>query len=44
MVVISSSLAVGGVASAFDDEGRPVGEGGASLQRAFTRFADDLAW
>ena len=44
MVVISSSLAVGGIASAFDDQGRPAGEGGAALERAFPRFADDLAW
>lgn len=44
MVVISSSLAVGGIASAFDAQGRPTGEGGAALERAFPRFADDLAW
>ena len=44
MVVVSSTLAVGGVAQAFDDAGRPAGEGGAALERAFPRFADDLAW
>ena len=44
MVVISSSLAVGGIGNAFDAEGNPSGEGGASLARAFPRFADDLAW
>ena len=44
MVVISSSLAVSGVACAFDDQGRPAGESGAALERAFPRFADDLAW
>lgn len=44
MVVISSSLAVGGVAAAFDDQGRPAGQGGAALVKAFPRFADDLAW
>ena len=44
MVVISSSLAVCGIAAAFDDEGRPAGEGGAALERAFPRFADDLSW
>ena len=44
MVVVSSTLAVGGVAAAFDGEGRPTGEGGAALERAFPRFADDLAW
>jgi len=44
MVVISSSLAVGGIGNSFDTEGNPSGEGGASLARAFPRFADDLAW
>jgi NAD(P)H-dependent FMN reductase len=44
MVVISSSLAVGGIGHALDDEAKPIGEGGASLARAFPRFADDLAW
>ena len=44
MVVISSTLAVGGIAQAFDAEGRPQGEGGAALDAAFPRFADDLAW
>jgi len=27
-----------------DAEGRPIGEMGGQLQRAFPRFADDLAW
>ena len=44
MVVVSSSLAVGGIGHAFDAEGNPAGDGGASLARAFPRFADDLAW
>ena len=44
MVVISSSLAVGGVAGAFDADGAPSGTGGAALDRSFPRFADDLAW
>jgi hypothetical protein len=44
MVVISSSLAVGGISHAFDAEGRPLGDGGAALEAAFPRFADDLAW
>ncbi|MGN6374615.1 MAG: NADPH-dependent FMN reductase [Sphingomonas sp.] len=44
MVVISSSLAVGGIGHALDDAATPVGEGGAALERAFPRFADDLAW
>ncbi|WP_085811081.1 NADPH-dependent FMN reductase [Sphingomonas sp. TZW2008] len=44
MVVISSALAVGGIGHVFDADGKPAGEGGASLARAFPRFADDLAW
>jgi hypothetical protein len=44
MVVVSSALAVGGIGHAFDADGEPTGEGGASLARAFPRFADDLAW
>jgi NAD(P)H-dependent FMN reductase len=44
MVVISSSLAVSGIAHAFDAEAHPIGESGAALERAFPRFADDLAW
>jgi NAD(P)H-dependent FMN reductase len=44
MVVISSSLAVGGIGHAFDAAGEPAGESGAALAHAFPRFADDLAW
>jgi NAD(P)H-dependent FMN reductase len=44
MVVVSSTLAVGGIGRAFDDAGAPAGDGGAALERAFPRFADDLAW
>ena len=44
MVVISSSLAVGAIGHSLDAEGRPTGEGGAALESAFPRFADDLAW
>ena len=44
MVVVSSSLAVGGVSHAFDEGGAPAGEGGAALTRDFPRFAADLAW
>jgi len=44
MVVISSTLAVGPIAEAFDADGAPIGPLGEGLQRAFTRFADDLAW
>ena len=44
MVVISSTLAVGGIGHALDAAGEPIGEGGAGLAKAFPRFADDLAW
>lgn len=44
IVVVSSSLAVGGIGKAIDRDGNLLGEGGASLARAFPRFADDLAW
>ncbi len=44
MVVISGTLAVGGIGQAFDAEGEPAGSGGAALERAFPRFADDLEW
>ncbi|HYL48069.1 MAG TPA: NAD(P)H-dependent oxidoreductase [Stellaceae bacterium] len=44
MVVISSTLTVGPIQEALTAAGEPVGEGGAALERAFGRFADDLAW
>lgn len=44
MVVISSTLAVGPIAKTLDEQGEPIGELGAALERAFPRFADDLAW
>jgi NAD(P)H-dependent FMN reductase len=44
MAVISSTLTVGQVTRALDATGTPTGEGGASLDRDFPRFADDLAW
>ena len=44
MVVISSTLAVGSITHSLSVDGQPIGEGGAALQRAFPRFADDLAW
>ncbi|HEX4180761.1 MAG TPA: NAD(P)H-dependent oxidoreductase [Caulobacteraceae bacterium] len=44
MVVISSTLGVGPIGHAFDTEGRPAGEAGEALTRAFPRFADDLDW
>jgi NAD(P)H-dependent FMN reductase len=44
MVVISSTVAVGPIAQTFDAEGKPIGEVGAVVHKAFARLADDLAW
>ncbi|GAB2178456.1 NADPH-dependent FMN reductase [Dongia sp. agr-C8] len=44
MVVISSTIGVGGIGKSLDENAKPIGEGGAALERAFPRFADDLAW
>jgi NAD(P)H-dependent FMN reductase len=44
MVVISSTLTVGPIEEALDTAGHPTGAAGAALERAFGRFADDLAW
>lgn len=44
MAVISSTIAVGPIGQTLDEKGRPTGAPGASLDKAFGRFADDLAW
>ena len=44
MVVISSTLAVGPITHTLSTSGEPIGEAGQALQKAFPRFADDLAW
>jgi hypothetical protein len=44
MVVISSTIAVGPLTEALDSDGKPTGNSGAYLEKAFPRFADDLAW
>jgi len=44
MVVTSSTLAVGPITETLNAAGEPIGEAGAALERAFPRFADDLAW
>jgi NAD(P)H-dependent FMN reductase len=44
MVVISSTLAVGPIGQALTADGKPAGDAGQALERAFVRFADDLAW
>lgn len=43
MVVILSTVAVGPIVKTLDENGAPVGEAGRALDRAFSRFADDLA-
>jgi NAD(P)H-dependent FMN reductase len=44
MVVISNTLMAGPITAALDEEGKPTGDGGAALERAFPRFAADLEW
>ena len=44
MVVTSSTLTVGPIAQTLDADSNPTGPAGESLDRAFTKFADDLAW
>jgi len=44
MVVISSTITAGPVAQTLSADGKPIGEGGKALARAFPRFADDLTW
>jgi len=44
MAVVSSTIAVGPIGQALDENGAPTGDGGAALDRQFPRFADDLAW
>ena len=44
MVVISSTISVASVAEALNPHGAPTGDGGKALEKAFPRFADDLAW
>ncbi len=44
MVVISSTLTVGSIAETLTADAEPNGESGQALEKAFGRFADDLAW
>lgn len=44
MIVISSTVTVGQIQAALDDNAEPTGEGGAALARAFPRFAADFEW
>jgi NAD(P)H-dependent FMN reductase len=44
MVVISSTLAVGPIAQTLSEMGEPIGQPGTTLERAFSRFAEDFEW
>src|SRR5579872_6029102 len=44
MIVVSSTVAVGPIAETLDVQGKPIGEVGHVVQKAFGRLADDLAW
>ena len=44
MLVVSSTLTVGPISEALSADGKPQGEAGKFLAKAFPRFADDLAW
>jgi NAD(P)H-dependent FMN reductase len=44
MVVVSSTMAIGGITGALDAEAQPTGDGGAAIAAAFPRLAADLAW
>jgi hypothetical protein len=44
MAVISSTLTVGSIAHTLSPAGQPLGEAGQVLEKAFPRFAEDLAW
>ncbi len=44
MMVIPGTIMAGPIGQALDEQGRPMGEAGAALERSFPRFADELAW
>ena len=44
MVVVSSSIAIGPITEALDENGNPIGASGAYLEKAVPRFTDDLIW
>ena len=44
MVVVSSSISIGPITEALDEDGNPIGVSGKYLDNAFPRFADDLVW
>jgi len=44
MVVTPTGLSLARIGGAFDADGKPAGEDGGRLEKAFPRFADDLTW
>ena len=44
MIVVSSSITIGAITDALDEEGRPTGASGAYLERVTPRFIEDLVW
>ncbi|MGC6399803.1 NADPH-dependent FMN reductase [Sphingomonas sp. FW199] len=44
MAVVPSTLTVGQIGQALDEDARPQGDGGHALERAFPRFAADFEW
>ncbi|GGE95662.1 NADPH-dependent FMN reductase [Sphingomonas prati] len=44
IAVVPRTLTVGSIGDALNADGVPTGAGGAALEKAFPRFAEDLAW
>ena len=44
MVVTSSTIAIGPIVEALDENAKPIGPGGAYLEKRFPKFAADLLW
>lgn len=44
MIVVSSTIILGPITEALDNDGEPIGASGAYLERRLPRFVDDLVW
>jgi len=44
MVVVSSSITIGPITEALNEDGEPIGASGAYLEKKLPRFVDDLKW
>ena len=44
MIVVSSSITLGPITEALNEDGEPIGASGAYLEKALPRFVDDLVW